>query len=76
MVIASWLEETLEKRRQQQIKAATEKAAHEGRTQGITEERQRWQDWNRRREAAADAGEEFTEPPPASIAMDSQDPQR
>ncbi len=46
MVIASWLEETLEKRRQRQIKAAADK----GRTQGITEERQRWAEWNRRRE--------------------------
>ena len=56
MVIASWLEETLEKRRQRQIKAA------------VAEEREKWQEWNRRREAAAAAGEEFHEPPPGSKA--------
>ena len=60
MVIASWLEETLEKRRQRQIKAAVDEAR--------AEERELWQEWNRRREAAAAAGEEFHEPPPGSKA--------
>ena len=56
MVFGTWLEETLEKRRQRQIKAAVDRAR--------AEERQRWEAWNRRREAAAAAGEEFSEPPP------------
>ena len=56
MVFGTWLEETLEKRRQRQITAA------EARGRAI--ERETWRDWNRRREAAAAAGEEFNEPPP------------
>lgn len=62
MVLSTWLEETIEKRKQRQIKSAADKA----RADGITEERQRWQEWNRRREAAAAAGEEFNEPPPGA----------
>lgn len=60
MVLSTWLEETLEKRRRRQIRAAVES------------ERQRWLDWNRRREAAADAGEEFTEPPPGTTQPESK----
>ena len=60
MVIASWLEETLEKRRQRQIRAAADKA----RTEGEQAVQQRWVDWNRRREAAEAVGEDFNEPPP------------
>ena len=60
MVLSTWLEETLEKRRRRQIRAAVEN------------ERQRWLDWNRRREAAAAAGEEFTEPPPGTTQPDSK----
>ncbi len=58
MVFGTWLEETLEKRKQRQIMAAANKAR--------TQERQQWVDWNRRREAAAAAGEEFNEPPPGT----------
>ena len=32
---------------------------------GVAEERQRWEEWNKRRIAAEDAGEQFTEPPPS-----------
>lgn len=63
MVIASWLEETLEKRRQRQIKAA------------VDNERQRWLEWNRRREAAAAVGEDFNEPPPG-VNQEFEDPQQ
>ena len=69
MVIASWLEETLEKRRQRQIKAAEER----GLVRGRTEEREMWENWNRRREAAAAAGEEFTEPPPSATTTETKD---
>jgi hypothetical protein len=67
MVIASWLEETLEKRRQRQIRAAEDR--------GRAEVQKEWTDWNQRREAAATAGEEFNEPPPG-VVPGSQDPQR
>ena len=76
MVIASWLEDELKKRRQRQIKAAVEKAVKEARVDARTEGRaeghaegfeqasRRWEEWNQRREAAAAAGEKFDEPPP------------
>ena len=71
MVIASWLEETLEKRRQRQIRAAADKA----RTEGEQAVQQRWVDWNRRREAAMSAGEDFNEPPPG-VNQEFEDPQQ
>ena len=64
MVIASWLEETLEKRRQQQIRRAADNAR--------AEERQRWLEWNRRREAAEADDEEFTEPPPGAESSEGE----
>lgn len=75
MVLASWLEETLEKRRQRQIKAAADKGRTEGRTEGFEEASRKWQEWNQRREAAAVAGEEFIEPPPGTTP-ESQNSQR
>lgn len=63
MVLSTWLEETLEKRRQQQIKAAEERGLARGRAE-LQKLQKDWQDWNRRREAAVAAGEEFNEPPP------------
>ena len=64
MVIASWLEETLEKRRQRQIKAAE----NAGVVRGRAEAHQKWEKWNQRREDAAAAGEEFNEPPPSVVS--------
>ena len=64
MVIASWLEETLEKRRQRQIKAAENAGVVRGRAEAAAEVQQKWEEWNERREDAAAAGEEFNEPPP------------
>lgn len=66
-VFADWLEETLERRRQRQIKAAVDKAR--------AEERQRWEGWNHRREAAVAAGVDFNEPPPG-IDQNAEDPQQ
>lgn len=63
MVLSTWLEEVLEKRRQRQIKDA------------VDVERRSWLDWNRRREAAAAAGEDFTEPPPGTTT-DTEDSQQ
>ena len=58
MVLSTWLQETLEKRRQRQIAEAAAEAT--------AKVQKRWLDWNRRREAAAHAGEEFNEPPPGT----------
>ena len=46
------------RRAEQEQQAAEIKAARD-------EERQRWEEWNARRQAAMSAGSEFTEPPPA-----------
>ena len=50
-----------EQQRQEQRAAEIQAAQDAGRD----EERQRWEEWNARREAAMSAGDEFTEPPPA-----------
>ena len=83
MVFGTWLEETLEKRRQRQIKAAEERGEERGLEIGMerglergrTELQREWEDWNRRREAAAAAGEEFNEPPPGETP-NSEEPQQ
>ena len=67
MVFASWLEETLEKRKQRQIKAAEDR----GLARGRAELQREWLEWNQRREAAAAVGEEFTEPPPGTSQPES-----
>ena len=68
MVLSTWLEDELKKRRERQIKAAVEAAVEaavkEARAEALAEERERWVEWNHRREAAAAAGQEFNEPPP------------
>ena len=68
MVIASWLEETLEKRRQRQIKAAE----NAGVVRGRAEAQQKWEEWNQRREDAAAAGEEFNESSPG-VASETEE---
>ena len=79
MVLGTWLEETLEKRRQRQIKAAVDKAVkeavHKAAHKARTEERRRWEAWNQRREAAAAVSEEFNEPPPG-VDPANEDTQR
>ena len=87
MVIGTWLEDELKKRRERRerriVAVALEKGQKEGRAEGRAEaqvaveaaraeERRKWQEWNRRREAAAAAGEEFTEPPPGGGGPESQ----
>ena len=39
----------------------------EGRVEGRVEERQRWMDWNERRQQALDEGRPFDEPPPSPL---------
>ncbi len=91
MVLSTWLEDELKKRRQRQIRAAVEKEVGEAVEKAVAEavevaskasgnkaraeERQSWVEWNRRREAAAAAGLEFTEPPPGSRGRESQNSQ-
>ena len=82
VLFADWLEDELKKRRQRQIKAAVDKARAEALEEARAEEREtarqfrrNLRDWNRRREAAASAGEEFNEPPPG-IDLENEDPQR
>ena len=76
MVLSTWLQETLDKRRQreeerhrQEIEAAKEFARMEATAEvqkRTAEVQQRWEEWNQRREAAEAAGEEFNESPPAA----------
>lgn len=87
MVLSTWLEDELKKRRERQIKAAVEAAVKvaveaavkearaEARAEALSEERQRWEQWNRRREAAEAAGEQFNEPPPG-VNQESEDLQQ
>ena len=55
MVIAGWLEEKLERTREAR------------RAEGRAEADRDWDDWNRRREAALERGEAFSEPPPSRL---------
>ena len=64
MVLSTWLEDELKKRRQRQIKAAVKAAVEEASAEARAEERQRWVEWNSRREATEADGEDFNEPPP------------
>ncbi len=85
MVIASWLEDELKKRRQRQqrqIRAALEEAVEKAVEETREEEREtarqfrnRLLDWSQRRETAAAAGEEFDEPPPDIGDPDSENTQ-
>ena len=86
MVFGTWLEETLEKRKQRQIKAAVEAAVKPAVEAAVektrAEEREatrqllrNWQNWNSRREAALAAGKEFNEPPPVTDDPDNDNPQ-
>ena len=42
-----------------------EEAESRGRSEGVAQEREKWQEWNRRRLEAEAAGHPFTEPPPS-----------
>ena len=78
MVFGTWLEETLEKRKQKQIKAAVEAAVEKTRSEereATRKQLRNWRDWNSRREAAHAAGEEFDEPPPSMDDPDNDAPQ-
>ena len=73
MVLGTWLEDELKKRRQLQINAAVTKAVAEERDKALAE-LQKWQTWNRNREAAQAAGQKFNEPPPSAPSADPENP--
>ena len=68
MVLSTWLEDELKKRRERQIQAAEDR--------GRAERQREWLEWNQRREAAATAGEEFNEPPPGTTPISGNSQQR
>ena len=77
MVLAAWLENRLERSREEYRARIGEEARveglakgrAEGRVEGLAEGRvemdREWADWNERREAAVARGEPFSEPPPS-----------
>ena len=74
MVLSTWLEDELKKRRQRQIQTAVEKAVEKAVERTRDEEREavrqfskHLREWNERREAAAATGEHFDEPPPGFV---------
>ena len=83
MVLSTWLEDELKKRRQRQIQAAVETAVEKAVEKTRNEQREavrqfrgKLRDWNQRREAAVAAGEEFHEPPPDIDDPDNEETQR
>ena len=73
MVLSTWLQETLEKRRQREqerhrreVQAAAQAAADKASDEARETERQKWLEWNQRRVEAEAAGEDFNEPPPGT----------
>ena len=61
MVLAAWLENRLERSREEYRAKISEVARIETRAETDRE----WEGWNERREAAAARGEPFSEPPPS-----------
>lgn len=72
MVLSIWLEEVLERRRERDMERrrkeiqAAQAAAESARMEAAAEVQKRWEEWNRRREAAAATGEGINEPPPGT----------
>lgn len=69
MVLAAWLENRLERSREEYRARIGEEARVEGLAEGRAEARaetdREWEGWNERREAAAARDEPFSEPPPS-----------
>ena len=61
MVLAAWLENRLERSREEYRARIGEEARAEARAETDGE----WEGWNERREAAVARGEPFSEPPPS-----------
>lgn len=65
MVLAAWLENRLERSREEYRARIGEEARVEGLAEGRAETDREWEGWNERREAAAARDEPFSEPPPS-----------
>ena len=68
MIVGTYLEEMLKKRRARQLAEVRAEGVDEGRAEGVTKGRSdlaaEIREWNRRRLAAQSKGEPFDEPPP------------
>ena len=68
MIVGTYLEDMLKKRRARQMAEAVERGRAEGiakgRSEGVAENDAKWRAWNARRLAAESKGEPFDEPPP------------
>ena len=76
MIVGTYLEEMIKKRRARQMAEAVERGRAEGRsegvaegiakgrTEGVAQNDAKWRAWNDRRLAAESKGEPFDEPPP------------
>ena len=49
-----------------------EEAESRGRSEGVAQEREKWQEWNRRRLEAEAEGDPFTEPPPSDSLSENK----
>ena len=66
MVLASKLKQQIfDRGREEGVKVGREEGVKVGRQEGRQAEREAWEAWNARREAALAAGEPFDEPPPS-----------
>ena len=65
MVLAAWLENRLERSREEYRARIGEEARAAGLAEGRAETDREWEGWNERREAAAARGEPFADPPPS-----------
>ena len=64
MIVGTYLEEMIKKRRARQMAEAVERGRAEGRTEGVAQNDAKWRAWNDRRLSAEAKGEPFDEPPP------------
>ncbi len=65
MVLAAWLENRLERSREEYRARISEEARAEALAEARVETDREWEGWNRRREEAAARNEPFAEPPPS-----------
>ncbi len=65
MVLAAWLENRLERSREEYRARIGEEARVAGRAEARAETDHEWEGWIERREAAVARGEPFSEPPPS-----------
>ncbi len=68
MIVGTYLEDMIKKRRARQMAEAVERGRAEGvakgRSEGVAETSAKWRAWNDRRLDAESKGDPFDEPPP------------